>query len=341
MVFPLNSTNWWLVFVVVMQFFLAGCESAERGIVEITGPTMGTSYSVKVVATDVDPTLLQAEIEARLIELNQVFSTYIPDSEISLLNGLKKSGSIDISNDMMRVLAVSFDVHEMSKGSFDVTVGPVVNLWGFGPDGPRDGIPEPHKIASALERTGMGKLTLSSNSLQKPGNMYIDLSAVAKGFAVDEIAELLERKGAENYMVEIGGEVRARGRNVHGDYWRIGLEAPDRTERRLHKVLPVVDMALATSGDYRNFFVHEGVNYSHSIDPRTGWPVTHNLASVSVLHSSAAMADALATALTVHGPDEILSLSNALQLRILAIIRTESGYKEVVSEEMANYLESQ
>lgn len=337
----MNSTNWWPKLIVFgLTLVLASCQPGDDGLVSISGPTMGTSYSVKVANAEVDKEALAAKVERRLLELNEVLSTFIADSELSLLNAGDEMGPIVVSGDLKAVLEVSLEVYQLSGGAFDVTVGPVVNLWGFGPAGPRDGVPSPEQIAVALGAVGFGGVSIEGHEMTKPANIYIDLSAVAKGYAVDEIAALVEEVGASGYMVEIGGEVRANGVNQRGETWRIGIEAPEKLERRLHTVMPLDGLALATSGDYRNYFEHEGVSYSHTIDPRTGWPVSHNLASVTVLHQRAAMADALATAFTVLGPEKALSLSEELNLPVLAIIRTDDKYTEIYSSEMTRYLES-
>ena len=174
----------------------------------------------------------------------------------------------------------------------------------------------------------------------RPQSFSIDLSAVAKGYAVDEIADLLEASGAKNYMVEIGGEVKTRGKNSRGSDWIIGIEAPHREGRSLYRTLPVLDLALATSGDYRNYFDHQGTTYSHTIDPRTGRPVEHNLVSVTVLHQSAAIADALATAFTVLGSEGALDIAEEENLMVFAIIREGDNFEERLSGALLRYLDS-
>jgi thiamine biosynthesis lipoprotein len=338
----LDSTqrNATLVCRLAMLFLLAGC-SPVQDQVEITGRTMGTTYTVKIVDADLERSTLADRIDERLIELNEVFSTYIVDSELSLMNSSPETVEIPVSKALMSVLHVSGDIYSLSDGAFDVTVGPLVNLWGFGPDGPRDGIPDQKDLAAALSNVGFSKVVLGEDRLSRPAGLQIDLSSIAKGYAVDEIATLIESRGAIRYMVEIGGEVRARGTNQRGTPWIIGVEAPERQDRRLQRTLPIRDLGMATSGDYRNFFEHEGQRYTHTLDPRTGWPVTHDLASVTVLHPQSAMADGLATAFSVLGLEQSLVIAEAQRLPILAIIRTgnkESPYKEVLSSEMKRYL---
>ena len=328
------------IFGLVLALSSTGCDFLSGGrvaLTEFTGETMGTTYSVKVVAEKLRAAPLKKAVDDRLAALNQTFSTYIPDSEMSRLN--RQSGSLAISEELARVMSISRDIFELSGGALDVTVGPLVNLWGFGPAGPRKGVPSIEEISEALSRTGFGKVNFSSGRLHKPPGLVIDLSAVAKGYAVDAIAELIERAGGSRYLVEIGGEVRARGLNGRGKSWVIGIEAPEREARLLYSSIPVRDLGMATSGDYRNFFAHQGRYYSHALDPATGWPVAHRLASVTVLHASAAYADGLATAFQVLGPDRTMKIAEANNFKVFAIIRDQGTYKTITSSAMKTYLE--
>ncbi len=323
--------------LILAACLLASCEQPPSAV-SVSGETMGTTWSVKVVSDDVDASELQQVLDDRLIALNDVFSTYLPESELSRLNRI--AGTSEITNELLLVLEVSRDIYRLSEGAFDVTVGPLVNLWGFGPDGPRNGVPTSLEIEEAMARTGFSKVAIEGNRLNKPAGLIIDLSAVAKGYAVDELAEILESRGLERYLVEIGGEVRTRGLNDRNQPWVIGIEAPDMEIRRLYSTIPVTGQGMATSGDYRNYFTHEGEVYSHTLDPRTGWPVQHNLASVTVLHDSAAYADGLATAFSVLGLDRTLAIAEANNLKVFAIIRGESGFESKTSTAMDTYLES-
>lgn len=329
-----------LMIVLACLTLLAACDSRLEDQVELSGRTMGTTYSVKLVAWRGNPLTLQATIDARLEAVNDLFSTYRPDSELSQLNARQIDGPLAASDELLAVLRLSREVHQMTEGAFDVTVGPLVNLWGFGPNGPRNGVPADEEISAALGRTGFDRVSLGDGQVARPEGLYIDLSAIAKGYAVDEVAELVEAAGALRYMVEIGGEVLVRGNNRHGEPWVIGLEAPDRTRRVLQRTLPLRNTGMATSGDYRNYFEHDGEIYSHTIDPKTGWPVTHRQASVTVLHPSTALADGLATAFSVMGPEETQRLAEEMNLPVLAIIREADDYREVISPAMQRYLEA-
>jgi thiamine biosynthesis lipoprotein len=338
MKFNRSSIDWLTGFALLLgTCFLVAC-TPDQPVVAVSGKTMGTTWSVKVVSDEINPSNLQQELDDRLVSLNEVFSTYIPESELSLLN--RASGLVPISDELARVLDVSQDVYELSEGAFDVTVGPLVNLWGFGPDGPRNGVPDDLEIADAMSRVGFSRVTIEGRELARPDGLVIDLSAVAKGYAVDVLAQLLESKGADRYLVEIGGEVKTRGLNDRDQPWVIGIEAPDMEIRRLYGTIPVTNHGMATSGDYRNFFELEGRFYSHTLDPSTGWPVTHNLASVTVLHESAAFADGLATAFSVLGLDKTMAIAEANNLKVFAIIRENGGFRSLTSSAMDHYLEN-
>lgn len=324
-----------LLAVLVM---LSACDMPRIPLFEIAGTTMGTTYRIKVIHAGFDVEDVSDAVEQRLREINRVFSTYIPDSEISQLNKNLSAGPIPVSEEMMRLLTLSRTLHELTDGAFDVTVAPLVNLWGFGPEGPADGVPSEADIDAARAMTGFDRVVLGDNQVTRPPGLMIDLSAVAKGYGVDEVARLLEARGVERYMVEIGGEVRTAGRNQRNKEWRIGIEVPDRESRKVKRALPLRGLGMATSGDYRNYFEHKGVNYSHTIDPQTGWPVTHNMASVTVLHPEAAFADGIATGFSVLGIERTIAIADAQNLPVLAIIRDETGYREVTSSTMEKYL---
>ena len=275
---------------------------------------MGTRYAVKFVQPEgfpLDRTDLQRRIEDRLRAINASMSTYLPDSEISRLNDFPAGEPYTVSEELMTVLSLSEDLFETTGGSFDPTVGPVVDLWGFGPKTIQRR-PDEAAVQTALGQVGWGEHVrldrAASTVLKTSADVRIDLSAVAKGYAVDELLELLGNVGVENALVEVGGELRAVGSRDPGNSgaWRVGIESPrgPANGQRAHRILPLPDRAIATSGDYRNFYEVDGVRYSHTIDPQTGRPVTHRGASVTVVASDCASADALATALLVMGPDD-------------------------------------
>lgn len=295
------------------------------------GPTMGTSYTVKIV---VDRNLDRAErdqtrflIEMELENVDAKMSTYRTDSELSRFNASLSTDPFPLSPDTIAVFALAQAVSEETNGAFDVTVGPLVNAWGFGPD-PRGALPTDEQIAALLERVGYQKLIVDAehNTVRKTQpDLYCDLSAIAKGYAVDRVAAALDDAGYDRYMVEVGGETKTRGHNPDGVPWRIGIERPVTDQRAVQRVVPLVDAALATSGDYRNYYEVDGVRYSHEIDPRTGRPIAHNLVSVSVIDARCTMADAYATAFMVLGAEEGLRVAESLGLAALFIVRLPTG----------------
>ena len=298
----------------------------------LSGPTMGTTFNVKVVTEDHSEahrqrlTDLVGEVVGRV---NDHMSTYLEDSEIMRFN----RGGIELfeaSADLIEVVAEAQRVAKLTGGAFDITVGPLVDLWGFGPSGATQ-TPEEPELERLVAVTGYEQIEFDTEgqTLRKAReDCRIDLSAIAKGFAVDRVSEALTREGLPSHMVEIGGDVRAHGLNADGEPWRIGVERPTPAGRSVHLVVPLADLSMATSGDYRNFYERDGVRISHTIDSRTGRPISHNLASVSVIHASCMTADALATALGVLGPDEGFELAEQQDIPAYFLVRVADGVFE-------------
>jgi thiamine biosynthesis lipoprotein len=299
----------------------------------LTGSTMGTTYSIKISDAIEDTEVLQNQIDALLLRINNLMSTYISDSELSKFNQSEMDIPFSLSTENVEVFAMAEKIHEQSKGQFDVTIGPLVNLWGFGPKKTEMLVPGNEEIETAKNSVGMQYLQISSDRVSKTKAVYVDLSAIAKGYGVDMIAELLNRKGIENYLVEIGGELRAKGVNDQGRYWRIAIEKPDVMQRIPYRSLELKNLGMATSGDYRNYFEVDGSRYSHTISPISGRPITHNVASVTVIDPSTAMADGYATAINVMGVDAGMKMSEELNLAVLMIIKTENGFEERYSSQ--------
>lgn len=315
-----------LLYLVIL--LCSACGGPQQ--VELSGPTMGTQYHVTLrpLPQDYSAESLQAAIDRRLAEINRIMSTYDPDSELSRLNENASTDWVRISDALSTVLTEARRISVLSDGVFDVTVGPLVNLWGFGPRRGEGRIPDEAAIAAARERVGyrMLKLRADPPAVRKARpDLYIDLSAIAKGYGVDQVAELLEAAGVTDYLVEIGGELRTRGVNVEGRPWQIGIEKPAVGERTVQEVIGLSGQGMATSGDYRNFFEIDGQRYAHVIDPTTGWPVRHRLASVSVLDPSCMTADGFATALLALGPERGYALAEREQLAALFIVITPEG----------------
>lgn len=320
---------------VVIATVLSGCPQPNP-VVKIAGATMGTQYHVSWIAanegSDTQSQGIQRDIDELLEKINKSMSTYDNTSELSIINQVFKSDWQNISVDLYRVLMMAMQVNTKSSGAFDVTVGPLVNLWGFGPVQSDYEAPDDQLIQNVLKQIGADAIQLrqrdESFQLKLKGSRYIDLSAIAKGYAVDAVGRYLDKQGIENYLIEIGGEIIAQGTKSEGRPWRIAIETPSDEYRSAELIIPLNNLGLATSGDYRNFFQQNGRRYSHTLDGRTGYPVQHGLASVSVLHPSVAMADAWATALTVLGTKDGLALANEYDLAALFIQRTETGFKQ-------------
>lgn len=278
-------------------------------LVSLSGETMGTTYNIKVVlGGKVSADKVQQAIDDRLTEINRLMSTWDPESELSRFNQYRETDWFPVSVETAKVVRSANAISKQSGGAFDITVMPLVNLWHFGPEGrDRSELPSDAAIQEALSQVGYQFLHVQDEppALRKDKpELTVDLSAIAKGYGVDVIAELLERFELESYLVEIGGEVRSEGLKPNGEPFVVGIEKPTPFVRAIQRTIPLKNLAMATSGDYRNFFEIEGQRYSHTIDPRTGRPVEHPPASVSVLATTCMEADALATTLMVLGPDE-------------------------------------
>jgi len=304
---------------------------------------MGTSWSVTYGEGDsaLAPQEISRLIVERLEAVNASMSTYRDDSELIRFNQAGVGEPTLLSSDLQLVLGAALVVGEASGGAYDVTVAPLVNLWGFGPDGPAQGVPSAAKIKSVLDTVGQQHLQLDdSGAVVKSQPVQVDLSSIAKGFGVDAVAQILEDAGVADYLAEVGGEMRLAGLSPRGDAWRVAIESPEPEQRSVALAFSATDIAVATSGDYRNFFEADGVRYSHSIDARTGWPVRHDLVSVTVLHESAMWADAWATALTAVGPDTALSVAQQRGLAVYLIRRHADALMVEYSSAFAPYLQA-
>jgi thiamine biosynthesis lipoprotein len=323
-----------LCFIVIS---LTGCEQATKDknqqLVIFSGLTMGTTYTVKINSPEskLDRAVVAEQINLRLNKVNDQMSTYLETSDLSLFNRSKSEDWIEIPAELYSVIKESLIINELSNNSFDVTIGPVVNLWGFGPDKQSTIIPDETTIDEALQRVGSHNIHLGAETytIRKDNpELYIDLSAIAKGFAVDLIANYLDELMLNHYMVEIGGEIKTKGNNPNNKIWQIGIEKPLDDQRTVQTIVALDNTGMATSGDYRNYFEKDGIRYSHTIDPSTGKPITHKLASVTVLHPSAMTADAMATALLVLGPEQGLELAVKENIAALFLVREKDNFIE-------------
>lgn len=317
--------------VVSVSLLLAGC-SATQSVEPVTvGGTAFFSmpWQVKIDRLPQGKTAeqLQAELQKVLDDLNAVLSTYQPDSELMRFNNSPVGQWVAVSPVLFKTVVITLSVSQASKGMYDITVGPLVNLWGFGPDAQPVKTPDDKQIAKARQRIGWEKIGVddSQMSLMRKADVQLDLSSVGEGAAVDTLSDKLIALGIKGFMVSVAGCTRVQGLKADGKPWVIAIEKPDGSGD-VQQILKLDDQIISTSGSYRNYREIDGVRYSHTINPKTGRPITHKGVSVSVvLSESTTLADAWATALNVLGPDEGYDVAEAQHLAAYFIRRTENG----------------
>lgn len=319
---------------------LAACQPGG-GETELSGAVQGTTYHIKMVlgGLALTPDELRKGVEETFADIDVKLSNYRDDSEISRLNREKSTQWLPVSKEIAEIIAVSKAVHAESGGCLDLTIKPLFDLWGFSRHEAK--VPAQADIDRVLAHVGMDKieLDLAGSRIRKADpELGIDLSAVAQGYTVGAVARFLESKGVHNYMAEIGGEMKVKGRKANGEEWRIAIEKPTPFTREVQKVIAIHQQngeAVMTSGTYRNFFEEQGKVYSHILNPKTGKPVDHNLLSVTVLHDDPTWADAWDTALLCQGEAEGYKTAEANKLRALFIYHEGKALKELLSSELA------
>lgn len=340
----LKFSNWKFIFTIIALLFNFSFCSEKKPLFEkysFSGTTMGTTYSVSIVDNPLKliNTNIYNSVDSLLTEVNKQMSTYIPNSEISKFNDSQDTSWFKVSKDFALLVHEAKIISVESDNAYDVTIGPLVNLWGFGAEEYSDEIPNEKNIEEVKKIIGADKIevNLEQPSIRKTiPNMYLDLSSIAKGFGVDQVGQLIEEYGFANYMVEIGGEVRTKGFNDKGENWKIGISSPE--SRNLQKVISITNLSVATSGDYQNYKEINGVRYSHLIDPRLGKPITHNLASVTVLHENCRTADALATAINIMGYEKGYSFAIKKELPIFMIVRDSNSFIEKFTPQFEEFI---
>ena len=308
----------------------------------ITGQTMGTYYSVKI-RTDKEDKKLYKKIQNELSEINLEMSVFDLNSEISNINSEPENIWIPLSEPMQKVLKNAYKIYKQSNGAFDPTVGKLIDLWGFGTSRQKK-IPSDEDVKNLLAVSGFDKIKFNEDysELKKANNdVAINLSAIAKGYGVDRIGELLEKSGYKDYVIEIGGEVRASGQKSEDvDGWNVGIIKPANNYTDNAFVVTIKDLSVATSGDYRNFFYIGDEKFSHTISPQTGHPVKSNLMSVTVFDKSCMIADGLATAMMVMGETKALNFANRNNIAAIFFVRDEDGNPiSLLSKKAKNLLE--
>ncbi|MGF6495865.1 thiamine biosynthesis lipoprotein [Luteibacter sp. 621] len=333
-----------LALLLWLMCFTASATDVRR----FEGETMGTTWSVNaVLPPKADEAAIDRGIQAEVDRVVAQMSTYEADSDLSRFNRAPAGTWQTLPPEFYGVLRYALSLAKDSGGAYDPTVGPLVNLWGFGPDKRPHDTPDAAAIATARARVGWQRIKLDDDGHRafQPGGVYVDLSSVAKGFGVDQVARFLDRAGVASYLVEVGGELRAHGRKPDGTPWHIGIERPGAASGAVDnvdevgRIVSLTDKAIATSGDYRHFFETGGTFYSHHIDPRTGYPVAHTVASVSIVGDDCMHADSLGTTMTVLGPDEGMAYAKQHDIAVLFVLyrgdgtfeeRTSPAFKKAV-----------
>ncbi|MBB6095732.1 thiamine biosynthesis lipoprotein [Povalibacter uvarum] len=330
------------LFAALLAFLVTACHQPPP-VIDLSGPTMGTTYSVKVVGAPegVDSHAVRVAIDDVLATIDVQMSAYRPDSEISRFNASGTTDWFAVSGEFVAVVTGAQVVSERSGGALDITVAPLVTLWGMGPAGEMKELPDEPTLAAARARVGYRNLEVRQTPFairRRIPELTVDLNAVTPGYAVDLLSSKFEALGIANFMIDIGGEVRARGRNAQGAAWRIAIERPVDAEPEPFAIAQIDDMAITTSGEYRHYVMRDGHRYSHTIDPRTGRPVEHALASVAVVQPTALEADAWATALNVLGENEGYELAEKLRIPALFIVAKGDGLEHRMTTPFAKYL---
>lgn len=329
--FPVSSFRFLVATALLLGILLgaAGCDNLRQ--TRMAGRTMGTTYHIVVAHGWLDrPRSLDVQVAQRLEDLNRRFSTYLDDSEINRFNRWPAGGKpFKASAEFYRLLETAARIHRLSGGAWDGTVRPLVDLWGFGPAPARGTVPAAEEIAALKKAVGFDHITLGPalTIAKARSDTALDLASIAKGYGVDAIAELIRSNGLRDFLVEIGGEVVAAGKRPGGGPWKVGINTPlpEAAATAVYGVVSLSDRAMATSGDYRNFFESDGRRYAHIIDPRTGYPVANNVVSATVLAPDCTLADGLATALCVMGAQKGLTLVASLPDVEALILTAEAG----------------
>ena len=323
---------------------LLGACSRSPEPITLSGSTMGTYWTVRLssLPASVGSDQLRAGIEGVLEQVNAEMSTYRDDSVISAFNTTRPGETIELPPGFAGVLREALYWAKATGGSFDPTVGPLVDLWGFGPAGRIEVRPEAEAIARKKERVGWERLAMQSgpSRIEQPGGLRLDLSGIAKGWGVDKVAEYLQGAGVENFLVDIGGDLRVEGVRPDGRGWRVAIERPRSGQRDVHSIIETDAAAIATSGDYRNFVELDGRHFSHLIDPHTGYPIDHETVSVTVASPACTTADALATALHIMPLEEAWSFAIDRDLAVFWLLVQDEELVERATPRFLRFLQT-
>ena len=310
---------------VLASLLLAGC--GER-IEEFGGPTMGSHYSLKYLAGEnsPEPAAVKAEVELLLAQVDQQMSTWRSDSELSEFNRLPAGSCRVMPEAVLELVRAGEQLSRDSDGAFDLTVSPLLELWGFGPQSRGERIPSAEEISALRANVGHHHLRIDGQQLCKDAAVAVDLGSIAAGYSVDRVAARLTELDVHSFLLDITGELKAVGRKPDGSAWRIAIEVPRDDLREASQILELDGLAVSTSGDYRNYFEKDGRRYSHTLNPQTGAPIDHRLASVTVVDTSAQRADGLSTLLMVLGPEQGEAFAERAAIAALFISRSADGF---------------
>ncbi len=333
-----------VIILSILMLGLLACSPTSQ-IQSLSGESMGSTWSLRYEGADPSVQAIRKAVEARLDIVDRQMSTWKPDSDLSGFNAASAGTWLSLPPELFKVVAAASRLAKETNGAYDPTVGPLVELWGFGPTGSRREPPDAASIEVARERTGSQRLRLdpSKRSILQAGDVRLDLSSIAPGFALDFIGDYLESQGIRNYLLEVGGELRGRGWRTDGNPWRVAIEHPlanDSADGRVtaQHVIALRNASLGSSGDYRHFFEDGGRRYAHRIDPRTGYPLDNAVASVTVMASLGIDADPLATALSVLGVEEGLAFADQHGVAALFIVRKGTGFEEHMTDSFATLI---
>lgn len=328
------------------DLLLSGCVAQDPNVTPIVfqGHTMGSTYSVKLLKlpAGVDAQAVEHTIAKILEHLNALLTTYNANSEVSRFNNSHSTDWFLVSKDVCAAVAESLRVSRLSGGAFDITVEPLVELWGFGPASPRTDLPTMGEIQTALRRVGYQHIQAQCDkpALRKDqADVAIDLSSIGHGYASDRVAEYLDSLGVQNYLVDVDSDMRGHGINPYGQPWSIGVEKPIPATSELERVIYLKNSSSATSGTYRNFFTAGGKQYSHLLDPKTGFPITHGFISVTVMTQKVMTASVLGTTLAVLGPEHGYDLAVKQGLAAIFLRYNGKTVEEKITPQMAPYLQ--
>lgn len=306
---------------------MAGCGSGDS-LESFGGPTMGSMYSVKYVRGPDGPDVahVQPEVEAILAEVDQQMSTYRSDSDIERFNMLPANSCQSMPAGVLELVRVGEQLSIDSQGSYDLTVEPLLDLWGFGPQARVEHVPTAEQLAQVLQRVGHGHLRIDGDQLCKDAAVEVDFNSIAAGYTVDRLSAQMQALGIRSFLVEATGELKAVGKKADGSPWHVALEAPRDDQQIAEKIIELDGYGVSTSGDYRNYFEQDGRRYSHTFDALTGAPIDHALASVTVIDHSTLMADGFSTLLLILGPERGWAFAEQHKIAAFFVIRADKRF---------------